>query len=633
VIVTDHRFAPPRDYRVPHVRGLSLRLSRPEGAPDPADEQAARRWVRAARSPTAIDVFCGAGGLSLGLRDAGFTILSGADSDATAVETHTANLGGLGYVGDLADPDAFLGQLRRWGIRTVDLVAGGVPCQPFSNAGRAKIRSLVAAGVRPEHDPRADLWRSFVAIVEGLRPRAVLLENVPDLAIWNDGAVLAGLGESLRALGYATDAMIVNAYEFGVPQHRARLILVGRRPGLHFNWPAPSNDHATVRDAIGDLPEIPPGQREERIPYPGPTTPLARDLRHGVAESESGWVYDHIARDVRGDDAEAFANLKPGGTYADLPDHLRRYRSDIFADKYKRLEWESLSRSITAHIAKDGYWYIHPNQDRTLSIREAARIQTFPDWYRFAGRPSVRYKQIGNAVPPLLARAIGGAIAAALRQPARRGRPRGSGRRFREQLLGWYESEGRKFPWRSGVDPWRVLMAEVCLRRTRADQVVPVFEALSQIAPTPEAMIQRETEVFEAMRSLGLRWRADNMLAIARALVHHHDGRVPDSFETLLALPGVGDYVAQAVLIFGFGKRGVVIDTNTQRIAARLFRRQRMKRWQVRLDLQRQAGLDGSDASLNYALLDLGALVCQPGQPRCDACPVRRHCATFASAS
>ena len=101
-------------------------------------------------------------------------------------------------------------------------------------------------------------------------------------------------------------------------------------------------------------------------------------------------IHDHITRDVRPDDAEAFRLLGEGQTYADLPERLQRYRSDIFTDKYKRLSWDELSRSITAHIAKDGYWYIHPEQHRTLSVREAARIQTFPDRFRFAGQPTLR---------------------------------------------------------------------------------------------------------------------------------------------------------------------------------------------------------------------------------------------------
>ena len=111
--------------------------------------------------------------------------------------------------------------------------------------------------------------------------------------------------------------------------------------------------------------------------------------------------------------------MRQGDTYADLPANLRRYRSDIFTDKYNRLSWDELSRTITAHIARDGYWYIHPDQHRTLSIREAARIQTFPDWFRFAGEPSHRFRLIGNAVPPLLAEAIGRQLNEALAAPRR----------------------------------------------------------------------------------------------------------------------------------------------------------------------------------------------------------------------
>ena len=99
--------------------------------------------------------------------------------------------------------------------------------------------------------------------------------------------------------------------------------------------------------------------------------------------------------------------MKEGQTYRDLPARLRRYRADIFDDKYFRLSWSGRSRSITAHLAKDGYWYIHPEQNRTLSVREAARIQTFPDRFRFAGSMTSRFTQIGNAVPPMLARAVG----------------------------------------------------------------------------------------------------------------------------------------------------------------------------------------------------------------------------------
>jgi len=619
---------PRRSPRVPTHRGVNLQLPPHPDAPDPLDLPAVRHWVRSAPGPTAIDLFCGAGGLSLGLRDAGFEVLVGADNDPSAVETHTANIGGLGYRGDLSDSEDFLDHIDAWGVEGIDLLAGGVPCQPFSRAGRSKIRSLVTAGQRSIDDPRAQMWRSFIRIAEAIKPRAVLLENVPDLAAWDDGAILLGFCDSLRDLGYAVDAAILNAFDHNVPQHRTRLFVVGVRPGSIFQWPNASDTRPSVRGAIGDLPVVPPAQREERIAYGRPRTRLQLRLRRGVSIADRRWIDDHITRDVRDDDAEAFSLLQQGQTYKDLPPRLQRYRADIFSDKYKRLEWDGLSRSITAHIAKDGYWYIHPDQPRTLSVREAARIQTFPDWFRFAGGPSLRYRQIGNAVPPLLAEAIGTQLHDTLTRPPRRGRPRGSGTSFRTLLMRWHAENARSFPWRGCEDPWHVLMAEMCLHRTRADQVRPVYEALVDLAPTPSAMVERSEEAREAMRSLGLRWRTEKILEVASILVEEHGGRVPSTDVGLRSLPGVGDYVANAVLSFGFGRRAVILDTNTERIVGRVRARPRRVRWQLRLDLYQLAGSDGADAQFNYALLDLGALVCRSGNPRCDDCPVRRLCAT-----
>ncbi len=614
---------------VPHHRGHALRLESPEGTPDPANLQEVRRWVRAAKRPTAIDLFSGAGGLSLGLRDAGFSVLVGADSDRLAVETHTGNLGGLGWTGDLTNPQEFLEHLEQWGIRSVDLVAGGPPCQPFSRAGSAKIRDLIRSGERSAEDPRASLWNSFMAVVERLRPTAVLIENVPDLPTWDNGAVLVGFYESLRELDYEVDARILDAYRHGVPQHRSRLFIVAAQGARRIEWPKEIEPAPTLRDAIGDLPPAPPAQRDEESLYIGkPESELARRLRRGMDNGHGRIVWDHITRDVRADDHEAFSLMPEGGTYADLPAALQRYRSDIFTDKYKRLRWDAVSRTITAHIAKDGYWYIHPEQPRTLSIREAARIQTFPDDFRFAGQPTHRFRQIGNAVPPLLAEAVGGTMRTVIEsRPSRRRRERLSS--FHDDLLVWHPDHDRHFPWRGGeMGPWLVLMAEMCLHRTRADQVAPVFEELRQLAPTPERMLENEKLALAAMRSLGLRWRAENVIKVARTLVDKLDGRVPDTELELRALPGVGDYVAQAVLCFALGRRSVLIDSNTMRIVGRVFDRERERRFQLRLDLYRLAGPGGPDADFNYALLDLGALVCRAGTPRCDVCPVRSHCAT-----
>jgi DNA (cytosine-5)-methyltransferase 1 len=288
---------------VPHHRGDVLRLPRHRSAPDPSDLAAVRRWLRGVRGPTAVDLFCGAGGLSLGLAQAGFSVLVGADSDAWAVETHTANVGGLGYAGDLTDPADVIEHLDGWGVVNVDLVVGGVPCQPFSNAGRSRLRDLVRAGVRAHADPRAQLWMSFMAVVEHLQPPAVLVENVPDPPKWDGGAVVIGFFESLAGLGYTVDARILDSFAHGVPQHRQRLFIVGLRDAVHFDWPEPLDGITTLRDAIGDLPPVPGGQRSEVLPYQprGGRAPTQFQLRmrEAVAEAQRSIIHDHITRASR----------------------------------------------------------------------------------------------------------------------------------------------------------------------------------------------------------------------------------------------------------------------------------------------------------------------------------------------
>jgi DNA (cytosine-5)-methyltransferase 1 len=611
---------------VPHHRGRPARPPRHPDSPDPSDLEAVRRWVRGRRRPTAIDLFAGAGGLSLGLHEAGFDVLAGADSDAWAMETHAANLPGLTWTGDLANPAHFLQALEVWGIESVDLVAGGVPCQPFSRAGRSRIAKLVEDGQRGAHDERADLWQSFIAVVERLRPEAVLVENVPDLPRWNDGSVLIGFQESLSDLGYAVEARILDGFRFGVPQHRQRLILVGVAGGRRHVWPEPEGEPVLLKDAIRDLPVIPRAQRAEELPYDPSRieSDFQRRMRAGMTGAAAAVVHDHISRDVRPDDLEAFALLEEGQTYVDLPERLRRYRSDVFTDKYKRLSWGELCRSITAHIAKDGYWYIHPEQHRTLSVREAARVQTFPDAFRFAGMQTHRYRQIGNAVPPALGKVAGEAILATLAGPERSAGERDV---FRRRLLAWHGDRPARRPWRTASDPWHVLIGELALRRAPEAEVAAMFRRLRQAARTPRRVVADEAGVADLLRSIGLRSAVGSLLTVARHLVEHHDGRVPDDSLELRSIPGVGDYLSEAVLCFGFRRRSVLVDTNTTRICNRVSGRDVRQRFQLRLDLHHLAGTPGPDQEFNRALLDLGASLCRPTDPLCGQCPVRDLCA------
>jgi DNA (cytosine-5)-methyltransferase 1 len=579
--------------------------------------------------PTAIDLFCGAGGLSLGLERAGFDVLVGADVDEWAVRTHHANLSGMSWCGDLADPTEFINTLKVWGLDHVDLVAGGVPCQPFSRAGHSRIRDLIASGERAEHDVRADLWSSFVAVVEHLRPAAVLVENVPDLPRWDDGAVLTGLYESLQVLGYRVEARILDGFRYGVPQHRQRLILIALDGHRRPLWPEPDDVLVNLREAIGDLPPIPRAQRAERLSYDPRRmhSDYQRLMRRDVAPEDAETILEHICRDVRPDDMEAYRLLGEGQTYIDLPERLQRYRSDVFTDKYKRLAWDELCRSITAHIAKDGYWYIHPEQHRTLSIREAARVQSFSDHVRFAGTQTHRYRQIGNAVPVLLGEAIGTSVFAALEQP-RRDRPTGTSEAFRDQLLAWHvTNDGWTPSWRQGHDAWSVLLAELLLSRARADDAERIFADLRVVAPDPETLLAHASPE-QTLAGIGVRERARLAVSVARDIVDLHDGDVPEDEMELRTLPGVGDYVCSAVLTFGFGRRQVLVDRTSARVATRIARHSDDRRFQLRLDLHRLAGTDGPDAAFNRALLDLGREVCTPDEPRCSECPLSSRCAT-----
>ena len=468
-----------------------------------------------------------------------------------------------------------------------------------------------------------------MAVIERLNPKAVLLENVPDIAAWDDGAIIVELCESLRSLGYRVDARVLRAFEYGVPQHRSRLFVVGLRDNLLFEWPEPIGCIPTLRDAIGDLPEVPGGQRADIIRYTGtPKSDLQRWARRDMSGAGSDVVYDHVTRAVRPDDAEAFALLHEGQTYEDLPERLQRYRSDIFTDKYKRLSWDSLSRTITAHIAKDGYWYIHPSQDRTLSVREAARLQTFPDSFRFAGHPSLRYRQIGNAVPPLLARALGTSLVDALDGPSRPA-DMADQARLRQNLLTWHAGSTRRHPWRREKEsPWVVLLAELCLRRAHPAVEAAALSVFRGPLQSPGTVVSDETEARRTLALVGLSNRADEIIAIANRLVDHFGGAVPDAELDLESLPSLGDYTVQAIRCFAFDEPTVLLDRPTARVMTRVNGHDDDRRWQVRLDLFRIAGGEGPDRAFNSALLALSSEVCKPDRPHCFACPIRFSCAT-----
>jgi A/G-specific adenine glycosylase len=201
---------------------------------------------------------------------------------------------------------------------------------------------------------------------------------------------------------------------------------------------------------------------------------------------------------------------------------------------------------------------------------------------------------------------------------------------FRERVLDWGARNSRDFPWRTAIDPFAILISEVMLRRTRADQVVPVFERFISLFPTPQSLASAEARNVETVvHPLGLAWRAPAFQQIAGVLIARYDGEVPTDRELLTALPGVGDYVAAAVRLFAFGLSDTLVDTNTVRVAGRYLG------FTYHADSRRNPGVRESVGKLHvreqprlsgYALLDFAALICRAGRPECDVCPVATRC-------
>lgn len=377
-----------------------------------------------------LDLFAGAGGFSLGFEWAGFSTKVAVDFDPYAVETLRGNFehkGTRAFELDLSKipPSRFESFLVGQGISTAfDIVIGGPPCQGWSMVGRGKMRALSETTGRActKTDPRNKLFRRFIDYVEHFQPKAAVMENVPGMLSHGGKNIAETVAKLLSRAGYVVSWQKLNAFDFGVPQVRERLFFVAFRKDLRatFTFPNPEELYrgqfyraTTVKDAIHDLPVVRSGANEWTRPYKvrEELSGFAKRMRQGALQDV---IFDHVCRTHNAQDIEAFKLMKQGGWYRDLPKRLKRYRDDIFEDKYRKLSWNKPSGCVTAHLSRDCYTHIHPSQARTVSIREAARLQSFPDSFYFAGAMGPKFRLIGNAVPPILAEAIATAVKAQL---------------------------------------------------------------------------------------------------------------------------------------------------------------------------------------------------------------------------
>lgn len=372
-----------------------------------------------------LDLFCGAGGITEGFRQAGYVSLYGNDVMPEAIETFRFNQPAtLAECRPIEQVDP--AEVRaRLGLQMgeLDVMVGGPPCQGFS----------INAPGRFLEDPRNRLFRHYERFLAEFMPKTFLFENVPGLLSLGDGKVLAEIIDIFTRLGYHVTAKILFAAHYGAPQGRWRLILLGSRfcavphpepthyavgranfrVGGTMTFQLGDADRArllptvTVGDAIGDLPRLAMGEGAEVIGYT-----VGAHSGYAVAmRNPADVTFNHVAAKLSKQNTERMKHVKPGGSWRDIPHDLlpkgmQRARKSDHTKRYGRLRNDGLSGTVMTKC--DPHWgtVFLPDQDRTLTVREAARFQSFPDSYKFLGSRVSQYEQVGNAVPVLMARAI-----------------------------------------------------------------------------------------------------------------------------------------------------------------------------------------------------------------------------------
>jgi DNA (cytosine-5)-methyltransferase 1 len=395
-----------------------------------------------------IDLFSGAGGLSEGFIKAGFKPIAHVEIDKKACDTletrliyHKLNSENktekyYDYISEKITREEFLKEFGSSELsnsvinipiggdnnkvifekidklangKQIDLIVGGPPCQAYSLVGRSRDKDGM------KNDPRNFLYKEYAKFLKKFEPKVFVFENVLGLITAEKGSYFKNIRAYFKRVGYELDYTIQKSEHFGVLQKRRRIILIGWKKGTDFEYPTfdKVNEEFTVSQILSDLKKLKPGDQKNVTKYTKPTTSYLErfEIRNGV-----DFVTQHIARPHNERDLNIYKIainkwLKKSERlkYPDLPTELKTHKNEkSFVDRYKVVDINGLSHTMVAHIAKDGHHYIYPDtkQIRSISVREAARIQSFPDDFFFEGGRSAAFRQIGNAVPPLMAKEI-----------------------------------------------------------------------------------------------------------------------------------------------------------------------------------------------------------------------------------
>ena len=375
---------------------------------------------------TFIDLFCGCGGFSLGLQMAGMSGLAAIDFDEEAMAVFRKNLPDIPQALKVDVTRFTPNQLaERIGTDKIDVIVGGPPCQGFST-----VRQVDGAnhGSRLVDDKRRQLYREFLKYIEFFQPKVFVMENVLGIRSASGGEYFARVQREARSVGYRVHSQVEDCFELGLPQKRRRQLFIGTRLDLPDCFrpeikPAPrACDHPALWEAIGDLPRLKAGAGKECCDYDmeqraSHVANFGRRYLYSVLEvTKADKLTAHRARPHNERDLRDFARLKEGenameamkrGVTFEFP-----YDKENFKDRYTRQHRNEPCSTIVAHLSKDGLMFVHPTQNRSLTPREAARIQSFPDWFEFPVARTHQFRMIGNAVPPLVGEAIGLAVKA-----------------------------------------------------------------------------------------------------------------------------------------------------------------------------------------------------------------------------
>lgn len=361
--------------------------------------------------PIAIDLFAGAGGLSLGFKKAGFHIIQAVESDARAAATYQKNHPEVDLLQEDIRRLAPLDCLRRLSLRPGDVRAliAGPPCQGFSESNR-RTRTLA--------NPGNHFYREFLRFAKSVRPAWIVIENVAGLRTLSNGLILKRIVSGCQSLGYKVQWAELNSAQYGAPQLRRRLFIVANRAGLPFRFPEAiygldGRPFLTVRDAIGDLPPLKSGASIEYLPYRNNAHQLTGYQRLMRQSGNKGLqIQGHLVSRNGPRVMARYKHIRPGQNWEAIPANLLDNYEDTsrcHTGIYHRLQWNRPSK-VVGNFRKN--MLIHPQQDRGLSVREAARLQSFPDEFIFIGSIGFQQQQVADAVPPLLAEAVARSILA-----------------------------------------------------------------------------------------------------------------------------------------------------------------------------------------------------------------------------